>query len=113
MAPRIMRSPLTGNWYVVTKYTQHETHITAHTKYDVTDQMMTILAQQQQVIDALVKAAEEAKEELQSLHGCDTTDGLGDPIDVTKQIVALESALRLAKEGEQSAPVDQQKGDKA
>lgn len=42
MKPLILHSELTKTWYVVTRYTQQEGHVTAHTKYDVTDQVLAI-----------------------------------------------------------------------
>lgn len=38
--PQIMRSPLTGNWYVVTRFRSDGS---AQTKYDVTDQVNAII----------------------------------------------------------------------
>lgn len=42
--PRLLESTLTGQVYVVTRYTVKETHLLAHTKYDVTEDFERIVA---------------------------------------------------------------------
>ena len=52
--PRILKSPLTNHWYVVTRYREREAlnavtgqpsrYFVAYTKHDVTDQMDAIFA---------------------------------------------------------------------
>lgn len=43
--PLIMRGPLTGKWYVVTKYKQEGERIHALEKYDVTDRILEIITE--------------------------------------------------------------------
>lgn len=53
MTPRIVKSPLTGHWFVLTRYRERDgidldsgektRYLVAQTKYDVTDQMTAIL----------------------------------------------------------------------
>lgn len=43
--PRILRSPLTNRWYIVTKWRPSgPDNIEAHTKFDVTDRVESIIA---------------------------------------------------------------------
>lgn len=43
--PLIMRGPLTGKWYVVTKYKQEGDRIHALEKFDVTDRILEIITE--------------------------------------------------------------------
>lgn len=107
MKPLILQNTPTGQWYIVTKYTRHETHITAHTEYDVTDQMQTIFGEKQQVIDALVTAAGGAM--LRLINTNNVYDEANDVVlNNMEYIERLEKALSLAK---QTISTDQQKGD--
>lgn len=51
--PLIRHSGLTGNRYIVTRYTMKDTHVVAHTKYDCTEQVEAILAPLEQRIAGL------------------------------------------------------------
>ena len=43
--PLILRGPLTGKWYVVTKYKQEGDIIHALEKFDVTDRILEIITE--------------------------------------------------------------------
>ena len=63
MSPRIVYSPLSKSWFVVTRYTKKQTtdgvsYIVASRKYDVTDQMEAILSKQGK---AAIKCAKPAR----------------------------------------------------
>lgn len=53
MTPIILKSPLSNRYYLATRYTVHDTHITAHTKYDCTEAIKMILDEKNSVILAL------------------------------------------------------------
>lgn len=70
--PLIRQSPLTDNWYVVTRYTQKGDHITAHIKYDVTDQVSAIMSAADAEITSLREQVERYEEALRWIVECGT-----------------------------------------
>lgn len=59
MTPHIMSSPLTGRYYIVTRYTRKTApngtpYNVAHTKYDCTDQVKQLMAGMVSLEDVLV-----------------------------------------------------------
>lgn len=60
--PRILYSPLSNRYFIVTRYTEKETHIIAHTKYDCTEQIDAITASLVEQRHDLLSACEMALE---------------------------------------------------
>lgn len=91
--PLIRQSPLTENWYVITKYSQKGDHITAHTKHDVTDQMTAIMSAADAVIVRLRQQVEQLQGALRQIQDVyETAEDIGDAVCGMKSVA--DEALR-------------------